>query len=199
MTKQKLALSFYRNDALHVAEHLLGKVLVSCSGDVLTSGRIVEAEAYRGEDDAACHASAGRTPRTEVMYHPGGCAYVYLIYGMYYLFNVVTGAKVHPEAVLIRAIEPLEGLSAMKSRRLLVEEELRLTNGPGKLCLALGITKADNGISLAGDRLYIEDRGPLRSGEIVERSPRRNVDSAGPARLYPWRWYIKDHPCLSPP
>ncbi len=136
---------FYRQDALIVAPALLGKILVHDRGGDILRLRITETECYRGEEDTACHAKSGRTARTAVLYHPGGCTYIYLCYGLHYLLNIVTGEEDHPEAVLIRG-------------GLLLPEEKNL-NGPAKLTRAMGIDKSLNNTPLTGGALYIEDDG----------------------------------------
>ena len=159
--------AFYRRPAVQVARDLLGKHLVHRVEGVTLAGRIVETEAYLGPEDLACHAAKGKTARTAIMFGPPGHAYVYLIYGMYHCFNVVCEREGFPAAVLVRAIEP-ESPGEGK------------TDGPGKLCRALRITRADNGLDLLGDVLAIEDRG----GPTVEpvATPRIGIDYAGP----PW-------------
>lgn len=152
---KRLPRSFFERTTLDVARDLLGKYLVyrGCAG------KITEAEAYIGEDDPACHAARGLTPRTKVMYGPAGHAYVYFIYGMYYCLNIVTEKAGFPAAVLIRAVEPVEGISLMQKRRK-TNSLTSLANGPGKICQAFGITKKENGVDLcnSGD-FYMEDRG----------------------------------------
>ncbi|MGH7626341.1 MAG: DNA-3-methyladenine glycosylase, partial [Gemmatimonadaceae bacterium] len=148
-----LPLSFYARDTEEVARDLIGAVLCAVTPDGVAAGRIVETEAYLGEHDAACHASAGRTARTHWLYGPPGRAYVYFIYGMYWCFNAVTRAAGLPSAVLVRALEPVEGLELMSARRGYPARARDLTNGPGKLCGALAITGAVNGLRL--------DRTPL--------------------------------------
>ena len=143
MKKNKLKQSFYLNqNVIDVSRNLLGKVLVTNIDSNLTSGVIVETEAYAGIDDKASHAyNNKRTQRTETMYQKGGIAYVYLCYGMYYLFNVITNIEDVPHAVLIRAVEPLKGIDIMKDRRKIKGNKYNLTNGPGKLSIAFGIDK----------------------------------------------------------
>ncbi len=178
--------AFYLRDALTVARELIGKILVSVTPDGICSGRIVEAEAYMGSNDAAAHSCHGRTPRTEVLFGDGGRAYVYLIYGMYCCLNLSTNVEDKPECVLIRALEPLEGVDLMKTRRKTDRLEA-LCSGPGKLCAALGITRADNGVDLCGNRLYLLDDGCLPE---INTSKRVNIDYAGEAADYEWRFYI---------
>jgi DNA-3-methyladenine glycosylase len=158
---------FYERSTLTVARALLGKVLVHRTREGIASGIIVETEAYIGEDDPACHASAGRTPRNEPLYGPPGFAYVYLNYGVHYLVNAVTEADGHPSAVLIRALDPVQGIPLMRRRRVTNGREIadhELCRGPGNLTRALGITLAQNLKDLAGrgqsrGPLYVEDRG----------------------------------------
>lgn len=156
---------FYDRPTLAVAADLVGKVLVHRAPGGVTAGRIVEAEAYIGEDNPACHAAAGRTRRNEPLYGPPGFAYVYLNYGVHSLFNVVTEAEGRPAAVLIRALEPLDGVSLMRARRAPDRKgggtvaDHELCRGPGSLTRAMAITLADNRADLSGPRLYIEDRG----------------------------------------
>src|SRR5262249_48961603 len=154
---------------------LLGKVLVHRAPEGIASGVIVETEAYIGEDDPACHASAGRTPRNEPLYGPPGCAYVYLNYGIHYLVNAVTEADGHPAAVLIRALEPLDGVELMKARRAASRhiDERDLCRGPGNLTRALGISLSNNRFDLTRPTLSIEDRG-LSIGRVV-RGPRIGI------------------------
>jgi DNA-3-methyladenine glycosylase len=173
----KLPVDFYQRPALKVARDLLGKVLV-LEGPRRKAGRIVEVEAYIGEQDLACHAAKGRTARTEVMFGRGGHAYVYFIYGMYHCFNVVTGPVGVAAAVLVRAIEPLEGFAA----------DAR-TDGPGKLCRAMGITLAHNRLDLCGEPLFIED-APRVPPRRVGRGPRIGVDYAGPWAKKPYRLWV---------
>ena len=191
----KLPARFYRRSTTDVAVDLLGKVLVRRLDGGLLSGMIVETEAYVGPEDLACHASKGRTARTEVMFGPPGRAYVYLIYGMYHCLNAVTGPRGHPAAVLIRAIEPLEGQELMRRHRGRVKRDIDLCSGPGKLCQALAIDRALNRSSLSGRSLWVEDRS-LDPGPIA-RSPRIGVDYAGEYRAAPWRYFAVDNPHVS--
>ena len=199
----KLPREFYNRETLTVAKELLGKVLVHRKNNLLTSGIIVEVEAYRGTLDKASHAYHGKkTDRVKIMYGQPGMSYVYLIYGMYYCMNVVTEGEGIPEAVLIRAIEPLEGMDIMSKRRFDLEYDLlpkkkkyNLTSGPGKLCIALDITKESNGGDLTGDELYIEEVD-IPKFEVVS-SKRIGIDYAEEARDFLWRFYIKDNPFVS--
>lgn len=195
---------FYDGDALSVAEKLLGKLLVHRSPEGLTAGRIVELEAYMGESDKACHVYGGRrTPRTEILYGEGGHAYVYLIYGMYHCLNVTAGPVGTPYCILLRALEPIEGLALMQTRRgadkmRQLRQLSKLCSGPGKLCAAMGITRELYGEDLCGHRLWIEDDGfgndyPLE----IARGRRINIDYAEEAAAYDWRFAIKDSPFLS--
>lgn len=186
---------FYARPTIEVARALIGKMLVRQEGRSIVAGRIVETEAYRGEEDLACHASKGRTARTEVMYGPPGRAYVYLIYGMYCCLNVVTEAEGFPAAVLIRAIEPISGIRRMKQNRGRALADVDVGSGPGKLCQAMGVDRRLNAVSFSGPGLRLEDRG-FEAGPIVS-SPRIGVDYAGPWRDKPWRFFIEGDPHVS--
>jgi len=180
---------------LTVAEALLGTVLVHRSPAGVAAGMIVETEAYVGEDDPACHAAPGPTRRNEPLYGPPGMAYVYLNYGIHYLVNVVTEAEGHPAAVLIRALEPLDGIALMAARRATGSrpvEEHELCRGPGNLTRALGITLADNRLDLVDSRLVLEDRG--LSVESVSWGPRIGL-TVGVDR--PWRCWVTGHRSVS--
>ncbi|OGD23720.1 hypothetical protein A2Z10_01045 [Candidatus Azambacteria bacterium RBG_16_47_10] len=187
---QKLPQSFFQRPTLVVARDLLGKYLVVKNGNSVLSGKIVETEAYRGEDDLACHASKGRTPRTETLYAEAGTIYVYLIYGMYHCLNIVTEEKDFPSAVLVRAVEPIEGIHTMEKRRK-TKHSRALASGPGKLCDAFGITKRMNGKTVFGDTVLIEDRGDVVKRNDIVTVPRVGVDYAGACTHLPWRFYIK--------
>lgn len=192
----KLDRSFYERDSLTVARELLGKNIVHNTPEGVVAGMIVEVEAYKGEIDAAAHSYKGRrTARTEVMFGLGGYAYVYLIYGMYYCLNVVANLREIPEAVLIRALEPKEGIVIMSDRRG-TSDLKKLCSGPGKLCNAMGITKDHNGMDLCGDRLFISQGIELPQSSI-EATPRINIDYAGEAKDYLWRYVIKGSRFLS--
>ncbi len=192
----KLSRSFYEQSTLDVARQLLGKYLVRQHGDGTTVGRIVETEAYVGPEDKACHASRGRTPRTEVMFGRAGHAYVYLVYGMYDCLNLVTESVDYPAAVLIRAVEPVTGIELMKSRRR-TEKLHDLASGPGKLCQAFAINRTLNDDDLCGKVLYLEDRGEAVSQVVT--TPRIGVDYAGLWKDKPWRFLIKDNEFVSKP
>lgn len=190
---------FYMDGAVALARKLLGCELIRRSPEGAASGIIVETEAYAGQADAACHSYKHTAPvkghRTNVMFGPGGFAYVYLIYGMYRCFNVVANEPGIPEAVLIRALEPSSGISLMSSRRG-TDDARKLCGGPGNLCAALGITRMDYGEDLCGDDLFIRP-GLTVTDEAVLATPRINVDRSGEASLYPYRFVIKDSEFLS--
>lgn len=190
MISQRLARSFFARDTHLVAKQLLGKLLIrKLPGDNFI-GRITEVEAYVGEDDLACHASRGKTPRTAIMYGPAGHAYVYLIYGMYYCFNIVTEKKDLPAAILIRGAIPVNGLPRSDAQHLL--------RGPGRITRAFHIDKTLNGQDLTiSKKLYIADDGFSFSPRQIQTSPRINVAYAGPSALYPWRYFIQNAPANS--
>jgi DNA-3-methyladenine glycosylase len=196
---EKLPLSFYqRKDVLRIAKDLLGKILVTNWRGIITSGRIVELEAYAGVIDKASHASGGRrTARTEVMYSEGGYAYVYLCYGIHHLFNVVTNSKDIPHAILIRALEPVEGIEEMLLRTGKKKLDHTLTRGPGNVSKALGILTKHTGMSLLGDKIFITDDSGQFSKNQIGVSPRIGVDYAGKDALLPYRFYIKGNPFVS--
>lgn len=199
----KLDRSFYKKSALVLAKDLLGKYLVFNNKNEKLIGRIVETEAYMGFNDKAAHTYNGRrTPRVEAMYGEEGHAYVYIIYGMYNCFNVVAAEKEIAQAVLIRALEPIEGIEAMALNRfkknltqLSKAQVINLTSGPGKLCQAFGITRKSNGEDLIGDKIYICS-GVEENFDIVE-TKRVGIDYAEEARDFPWRFYIKDNKFIS--
>ncbi|MFL5556648.1 MAG: DNA-3-methyladenine glycosylase [Gemmatimonadaceae bacterium] len=178
--------AFYHRDTEIVARELLGAVLECDTDDGIASGIIVETEAYLGEHDLACHAVAGRTRRTEHLYGPPGIAYVYFIYGMYWCFNAVTRSAGLPSAVLVRGLEPLDGLALMHKRRPRVKNTVDLTNGPGKLCTALGITGSMSGKSLQRKPLVI------REGERVPDDKVDITTRIGITRSADWplRWIV---------
>lgn len=192
----KLKKSFYQRSTEVVARQLLGKTLVHIVNGHRLAGRITEVEAYLGIKDRACHTfNNKRTPRTEAMYLPGGHAYVYFIYGMYNCFNVVTRTEKHPEAVLIRALEPIEGIEQMKRYRV-TDDIHNLTTGPGKLCEALQITKANSTQSLQSPSLFIED-APNTSPRNIVAKPRVGIAYAQEAIDWPLRFYIKENQFIS--
>ena len=199
MTTRKLAREFYtRPDVLTVARRLLGQVLVvPARNGARVAGIIVETEAYRGPEDRASHAYGGRrTMRTETMYRIGGTAYVYLVYGRYQQFNVVTGVEEIPHAVLVRALEPLEGVRRMRERRRGTSAH-GLTNGPGRLCMALGVDGRLDGADLAGDRVWIEGGARRVPPSAIACGPRIGIDYAGEWAHKPWRFWIRDNPFVS--
>ncbi len=183
--------SFYARDTVEVARELIGKRLVRLEGRTRISGIILETEAYRGEEDLACHCRAGRTPRTEVMYGPAGRAYVYFIYGMYWLLNIVTEGEGRPGAVLVRAIEPQEGQDLIRERRG-SQPRTNWTNGPGKLTRALNIDGQFNGsnICLPQADLFISP-GLDVPPRIIEAGPRIGLDSVPePWKSKAWRFVV---------
>jgi DNA-3-methyladenine glycosylase len=191
--------AFYQRGTITVSKDLLGKILVHESSLGTTAGRIVETEAYRGPEDQAAHSSGGRrTARNEVMFGQKGYAYVYFIYGMYYCFNVTAGnVPGKPEAVLIRALEPVAGEDIMAKRRGPKHVKAdNLTNGPSKLCIAMNISKSQNKTDLTSPPLYIEDAPPVPHKDIVETT-RVGVDYAGEWKNNPWRFYIKGNTFVS--
>lgn len=180
----KLDRAFFERDTRRVARELLGKLLVHVDSGVRRSARIVETEAYHGPGDQASHARFGPTRRAAIMFGPPGRAYVYLVYGISHCVNVVTGKEGFPAAVLIRSGEPVEGC-------------LHSTKGPGNLCRALAITRAQNGCDLGSETLFIED-GPLPNERILT-GKRVNVDFAGPWALKPWRYALSENAFVSRP
>ena len=196
----KLPAKFYeRGDILAISRELLGKVLYTQFDDKLTSGIIVETEAYAGETDRASHAYRGkRTQRTEVMYASGGTAYIYLCYGIHHLFNVVTNFEGIPHAVLIRAIEPKDGIEIMLQRRNKKTVNQSLTAGPGALTQALGITVANSGASLKDNLIWLEDQNIFYSNQDIIAGPRVGVQYAGKDAQKSWRFQIENSPYVSP-
>lgn len=196
---EKIPVEFYRRkNVLQIARELLGKILVTRFNTIETSGRIVEVEAYNGIVDKASHAFRGRrTNRNEIMYAAGGVAYVYLCYGIHHLFNVVTHSKETPHAILIRAVEPVNGIDEMLKRTGKKKVDNTLTRGPGNLSKALGIFTSHSGLSLTGKELLIADDGFVFSKKEIAASPRIGVDYAGKHALLPYRFYIKGNPFVS--
>jgi DNA-3-methyladenine glycosylase len=187
--------SFYEGRVLAVARAMIGKVLVHVLPEGVVAGRIVECEAYRGPADRAAHSAGGRrTARTEVMFGPPGHAYLFLLYGMHWAFNVVVGPEGHPHAILVRAVEPVLGAARMAARRGVDAGSVRLTNGPGKVCAALGLDAAAYGVDLCGPQLFLAE-GEARAG--IGRSARINVDYAGAWAQKPWRFYERGNRYVS--
>jgi DNA-3-methyladenine glycosylase len=195
----RLEHSFYdRSDVTLVAKELLGKILVTSFDGIITAGRIVETEAYAGVFDKASHAYGNRrTARTEVMYGNPGTAYVYLCYGIHHLFNVVTNKKDIPHAILIRAVEPIEGIDTMLSRTGKMQLDNTLTRGPGNVTRALGIFTYHTGKSLLSDDLFIADDGYSITKKQIVTTTRIGVDYAAEDSLLPYRFIIKDNPYVS--
>ncbi|HVF80413.1 MAG TPA: DNA-3-methyladenine glycosylase [Flavisolibacter sp.] len=189
---KKLPLAFYlRNDVLTIAKELLGKVLVTNLEGEYTSGRIVETEAYAGETDKASHASKGRTERTAVMFGGGGRAYVYLCYGIHQMFNIVTAKEGTPHAVLIRAVEPIEGKETILTRTGKKVWDASITSGPGRVGKAFGFHTSQCGLLLTGDELFIGDDGFMIEDADIVASPRIGVDYAGEHAEWHYRFYIR--------
>ena len=191
--KMKLDRNFYLRSGLKVARELIGKKLVHNSAEGLTGGLIVETEAYLGVNDAAAHSYKGLTERTKIIFGAGGFAYVYMIYGVYYCFNVVANVENIADAVLIRALEPIDGLDLMRKRR--KKNNLRdLCSGPGKLAQAMGIEKNHYGVDLCGNEIFIETTNILPD---VTTTKRINIDYAGDAANYFWRYIMTGNKFLS--
>jgi DNA-3-methyladenine glycosylase len=190
---------FYQQDVISVSKGLLGKILVHESSDGITAGLIVETEAYLGPEDRAAHSSGGRrTARNEVMFGQKGHAYVYFIYGLYHCFNVTAGeVPGKPEAVLVRALEPVMGEDIMAKRRDAIKgKAVNLTNGPSKLCMAMDISKLQNMTDLTTPPLYIEDASSVPQENIV-KATRIGIDYAGDWKNKCWRFYIKGNMYVS--
>lgn len=184
---------FYDRDTELVARDLLGAVLECRTEQGIAAGRIVETEAYLGEHDLACHAAAGRTERTRPLYGRPGIAYVYFIYGMYWCVNAVTRAEHQPSAVLIRAVEPVTGFDLMRRRRQNVRRDVDLSNGPGKLCLALGIDGRMNATSLQRPPLVIRSGVSIADADVTV-TPRIGITQSAD---WPLRWFITDNAYVS--
>ena len=198
MNRRTLSHSFYRaEDPVAVAVGLLGKILRVKTPSGACAARIVEAEAYGGPRDRASHAWRGRTPRNESMFGPPGTAYVYLCYGIHRMFNVVTAPPGTPAAVLIRAVEPMEGIRGMLRRRNLPADDHRLTAGPGALTAALGIRMEWDRSDLVCGPIRIEDDGMRIPAGKIQQRPRVGVNYAGPAARFPWRFSIRGNPWVS--
>ncbi|GAC1479677.1 MAG: DNA-3-methyladenine glycosylase [Gemmatimonadaceae bacterium] len=184
---------FYDRDTSEVARALLGAVLECTTADGVARGRIVETEAYLGAHDPACHAAAGLTPRTRTLHGPPGTSYVYFVYGMHWCFNAVTQSPGIGSAVLIRALEPLDGLELMRGRRRAVRSDRDLTNGPGKLCAALGITGAMSGLPVDRPPIVIRRARSCPSG-VIGVSPRIGIRKATD---WPLRFFVRGSPFVS--
>lgn len=195
---KKLPREFYtRPDTLEVARDLLGKMLVvpTAAGERV-SGMIVETEAYLGAQDKAAHSyNNRRTKRTETMFAVGGTVYIFFIYGMYFQFNIVAGEKEVPHAILIRAVEPVEGIEIMRERRGQMKDT-NLTSGPGKLCIALGIDREFNNADLLGDKVWLEEAEKF-STDLIACGKRVGIDYAEEYAEKPWRFWIKDNSFVS--
>lgn len=189
----KLNKSFYTRDTVTVAKELLGKFIFKKSGRNYLCGKIVETEAYLGEEDPACHAFRKVTKRNEPMFEDGGIAYVYFIYGNYYCFNVVTEKQGTGSAVLIRGVEPINGIQKMKKNRGLIRRDCDLTNGPSKFCLAFDIDKKDNREDLTKGRIYISKH---KKKETVTINTAKRIGIKEGAEL-PYRYFIKDNPYVT--
>lgn len=188
--------NFYLRDANIVAPELLGKLLVHETPEGIASGMIVEVESYLGPDDKGAHSYGNRkSGRTMIQYGMGGYAYIFSIYGMHYCFNAVTNVEMKPEVVLVRALEPVDGMELMKQRRK-TENIISLCNGPGKLCEALSITKEQYGYDLCGSPLSVKPYLDVPEEQIIV-SPRINIDYAEECRDYLWRYFIKENPYVS--
>ncbi len=197
----KLPQEFYHgDDVVAISRALIGKYLFTCIDGVITGGYIVETEAYNGIIDRASHAFGNRlTPRTKTMFEQGGIAYVYLCYGIHEMFNVVTSVEGQPHAVLIRAINPTDGLDVMQLRRNMPVIKPNITSGPGSVAKALSISRAVNAVSLRGHEIWIEDRGLTFPDDQIAAVPRVGVNYAGGDALLPYRFYVKGNPYVSKP
>jgi DNA-3-methyladenine glycosylase len=188
------------NDVVSISKNLLGKYLFTCIDGVITGGYIVETEAYNGIIDKASHSFGNRiTPRTKTMFMQGGIAYVYLCYGIHEMFNIVTNVEGTPHAILIRAINPAEGIEAMQVRRNMPIFKPAITAGPGSVAKALGISRNINAISLQSDTIWIEDRGLSFTDEQIAIGPRIGVSYAGEDAFLPYRFYVKGNKYVSKP
>jgi DNA-3-methyladenine glycosylase len=185
--------AFYARETELVARDLLGCILECHTDAGVAAGRIVETEAYLGEHDLACHAVAGRTRRTEPLYGPPGTSYVYFIYGVHWCFNAVTRETGLPSAVLVRAVEPVAGLELMRARRAAARRDVDLTNGPGKLCAALGIDARHNGLTLGRPPILIREGVPVSAKQVIV-TPRIGIRECAD---WPLRWLIADNPYVS--
>jgi DNA-3-methyladenine glycosylase len=196
---KKLDHSFYnRKDVVQIARELLGKILVTQFEGIRSSGRIVETEAYNGVEDRACHAFGGRrTARSEHLYGGPGTVYIYICYGMHHLFNVITNKKDIPHAILIRALEPIEGVDYMLKRRGKPLADYTLTKGPGNLACALGMSKKHTGEDLFSEEIFIEDDGLRYKKDQIVVTKRIGVESAREDAVLPYRFIVKGNPYVS--
>jgi DNA-3-methyladenine glycosylase len=197
----KLPQSYYLNESVvEISRDLLGKYLFTRIDGDITGGCIVETEAYNGAVDRASHAFGNRnTPRTSTMFLEGGITYVYLCYGIHEMFNIVTSSHGHPQAILIRAIEPTIGIDVMLARRGMETLKSNITAGPGSVAKALGISRKINAVSLQGDTIWIEDKGLNFTNEQVAAMPRVGVAYAKEDALLPYRFYVKGNAYVSKP
>lgn len=191
---KKLQRKFYKRPVLIVAKELLGKIIIKHEGNKILAGKIVEVEAYDGNLDEASHSFSGKTKRNEVMFREGGYFYVYFTYGVHHCCNVVTGEEGHGAAVLIRALEPIEGIQTMAIRRFgkrKIDESqfINLTNGPGKICQAFAFDRTYSGLDLTGDKVYIIDMPSLKKSQI---GISKRIGISKSTEL-PWRFFIKDN------
>lgn len=198
MIEKRLSIDWYQQDnVVEVARQMLGKILCTNINGQLTTGRIVETEAYSGRNDKACHANGHKkTKRNEIMFSAGGHAYIYLCYGIHHLFNVVTNVEGMADAVLIRAVEPMVGINVMLCRRGMPKVDRRLTAGPGTLSDAFGIKTHHYGTRLDGDMIWIEEAAVAENHQIVETT-RIGVGYGGEDALKPWRFFIKENVWVS--
>jgi DNA-3-methyladenine glycosylase len=197
---RKLAFDFYnRENVVQIAKDLIGKIIITKLDEQLTSGRIVETEAYVALTDKASHSFGGRrTQRNEHMYAAAATSYVYICYGMHHLFNVVTNKKDVPDAVLIRAVEPMEGVDVMLQRTGKKKLDSTLTRGPGNVSKALGINKIHSGIVLTGNIIFLaDDNWKANHADAIAASKRIGIDSAGADALLPYRFYIRGNKYVS--
>ena len=196
---KKLPISFYnRKDVLQISREMLGKIVETHIGGLVTSGRIVETEGYAGTTDKASHAFGGRrTSKNEHMYYGAGTAYIYVCYGMHQMLNIVTNEQNIPDAILIRAIEPIAGLEIMSQRTGKEISDKSITRGPGNVGKALGINKKLSGIHLLDNQIYLLDDGITLTSDEIGISKRVGVESAGADGLLPHRFYVKGNPYVS--
>lgn len=201
MTGRKIVRSFYtREEVTLIAKELLGKILCTNIDGKLCRAMIVETEAYSGKNDKASHASnEKRTERTRVFYEEGGRSYVYLCYGMHHLFNIITNRKDKADAVLIRAVQPLEGIETMMERRGFLKLNPRISSGPGSVSRAMGIDKTHYGEDLEGDVIWLEEPDVKLNRKDIVCDKRIGIDYAGEDALKPWRFYIRGNKYVSKP